>query len=113
MKFKDEQSKENYNKGLAAQEADAYGVRCFTYAMEWADLMEKALPNGPDDTFPKVAKETSHEADTDGISGNMYGQAVRILSGLWVHGEALRKWHNGEYGHHGEGVVNPAVLILG
>jgi hypothetical protein len=35
---------------------------------------------------------------------------VSVLVHTWKHGEALRKWHNKEYGHEGDGVVNPAVV---
>ena len=59
------------------------------------------------------AEKCSHDADTDGITGFMYGAAVSILSNHWKYGELLRKWHNKEYGHEGDGVVNPAVLTIG
>jgi len=48
-----------------------------------------------------------------GITGFMYGCAVNLLSQCWKHGEELRKWHNKEYGHEGDGVVNPAVFTIG
>jgi hypothetical protein len=59
-----------------------------------------------------IASKTSHEADIEGITGFMYGTAVKVLTDCWKHGEDLRKWHNGEYGHTGEGVVNPAVMTI-
>ena len=59
-----------------------------------------------------IADKTSHEADVEGITGFMYGFAVTILSKCWIHGELLRKWHNKEYGHDGEGVINPAVINI-
>lgn len=103
--------------------ADPYGRRCFTYAEEWADLMEAQMTLGeePIDTIKRVAKDTSRTADTDGITGFMYGAAVSILSNAWQHGEALRRWHNldtqigteGEKANKDGGVLNPALLRIG
>jgi hypothetical protein len=43
----------------------------------------------------------------------MYGAAVSILANHWKHGEALRKWHNKEFGvENSEGVVNPAMFTI-
>ena len=58
------------------------------------------------------AESLSHEADTEGITGFMYGCAVSILSSSWEYGEELRKWHNKEYDYEGDGVVNPAIITL-
>ena len=99
--------------------ADPYGRRCFTYAEEWADLMEARLAAG--EPIEKTAKETANAADTDGITGFMYGMAVSILSKAWVHGEVLRRWHNLDTQFHHEGekanetgaVLNPALLKIG
>ena len=56
------------------------------------------------------ADKCSHEADTEGITGFMYGCAMIILAQCWKYGEYLRKWHNKEYGYDGDGVVNPAII---
>lgn len=58
------------------------------------------------------ADKLSYDADTEGITGFMYGCAVSILSQCWEYGQYLRKWHNKEYGYDGMGVVNPAVMSL-
>jgi len=42
----------------------------------------------------------------------MYGASVQVLSQCWKYGEDLRKWHNKEYNHEGEGVVNPAIVTV-
>lgn len=60
-----------------------------------------------------VKQYDKHEADTEGITGYMYGCAVSILSQCWKYGEYLRKWHNKEYNYDGDGVVNPAILTIG
>lgn len=96
--------------------AEAYGMECFYYAERWADLMEAEMEANPDVEFAELAKRTSHEADTEGLTGFMYGMAVSILSKCWVNGELLRRWHNGKYGVKPEddkgGVVNPAILTI-
>lgn len=42
----------------------------------------------------------------------MYVYAVGILSKYWEYGGELRKWHNKKYKYTGNGVINPARLIL-
>lgn len=64
---------------------------CFIYAEDWACLMENRMKDGI--PLADFAKETSHEADTNGITGLMYSKAVLILSNCWKHGEKLRIWH--------------------
>lgn len=90
---------------------DPYGGATFRYAENWANLMEEKLHNG--EKLIDVADKTSHEADTEGITGFMYGCAVSILSQCWLYGEQLRKWHNKEYDYEGDGIVNPAILTIG
>ena len=110
LKDKEQEYKEWYNKNL-----DPYGHRCFTYAEDWAEKLEKLIEESTDDAQKVIidnAKQTSHEADTDGITGFMYGVAVSILSKCWEYGEYLRKCHNKEYDYEGDGVVNPAVITI-
>jgi hypothetical protein len=82
----------------------------FRYAEKWADLMEEEIQSGA--TVRDIAEKLSHKADTEGITGYMYGASVNILSLYWKYGEELRKWHNKEYDYEGDGVVNPAVLTV-
>lgn len=99
-----------------AKNADAYGAECFRYAEAWADIMEKRLAK--EESLAVFAKETSHEANTHGITAFMYGMAVFILGKFWVHGEELRRWHNldvqiGDEGEAANGsgeTLMPAVL---
>lgn len=105
---------------------DPYGAAIVAYAEKWADLMEAAaIARGPVTDMAEVIREsadaTSHEADTDGITGFMYGAAVSILAKVWEHGEALRRWHNlatqigteGEKANESGGTLNPALLNIG
>lgn len=112
MKFKNAESETNFNKGFDAQKGEAYGERCFTYARDWADLMEAEISAG--NSIAECAEKTSHMADTDGITGYMYGVACSILAQCWEHGEVLRIWHNGQYGApvDTKGTVNPAILTI-
>ena len=89
---------------------EAYGKAINEFAERWANLMEKKIANG--ETLHEIAMQTSHETDTDGITGFQFSAAVTILVGVWEHGEALRQWHNGVYGHEGEGIVNPTLLVV-
>ena len=117
MKIKESEQK-NFDECKKNNQYDV-GARCVSYAEQWADLMEAEMGKGK--TVEECAKETSHTADTDGITGFMYGAAVSILAGCWEHGEELRKWHNldTQIGNEGEkaneqgGVLNPALLSVG
>lgn len=114
MKIADQAS---WDEGIK-NNTDPYGARCYSYAKDWAELMEAEIEKGK--TVADVAKATSRKADTDGITGFMYGCAVEILSRVWDYGEGLRKWHNidAQIGNEGEkanesgGVLNPALLVI-
>lgn len=107
---------EEFSKGKSMNE-DVYGSGIYRYLDHWADLMEAKMEERKDKTPKEVIVEfadgLSHEADTEGITGFMYGCAVGILSQAWEYGEDLRVWHNKEYGYEGDGCVNPAVLTIG
>lgn len=106
-----------YNKCVEAN-TDPYGSAIIRYAVNWANIMESKMSNG--EKLEDIAEKTSHDADTEGITGYMYGAAVSILANCWVHGERLRKWHNidtqlgteGEEANTGNGVLNPALLSI-
>lgn len=78
------------------------------YAERWSQMMEQEIKDGA--SVAEVAERTKHSADTEGITGFMYGQAVNLLCHYWKHGEELRQWHNQKYHYSGEGIVNPAIL---
>ena len=106
MKVKDIKAYEEWK----ANNTDPYGSTVFRYAERWADMMEERITKG--EKIEDIAKELSHKADTEGITGFMYGCAVSILSQCWEYGEELRKWHNKKYNYNGDGVVNPAILKI-
>lgn len=115
MRLIDKQKYEDWK----AKNQDPYGVAIFAFVERWAELMEPRIDAGED--ISVFAKTLSHEADTEGITGYMYGAAVSILSLCWVHGEMLRRWHNlntqirneGEIANEKGGVLNPASLRVG
>ncbi len=97
---------------------DFYSKGIIDYAERWANMMEEKMAEGM--SLENIAKDTSHEADTDGITGYMYGTAVRVLATSWGYGDQLRRWHNldmqigteGEKANEGNGVLNPALLNI-
>lgn len=103
----------------AKNSADGYSAAVISYSERWADAMEAAIAEGK--AIKDVAKQLSHEADTEGITGFQYGCAVSGLSRFWLHGEDLRLWHNldtqigneGEKANESGGALNPAVLNIG
>lgn len=101
--------KENYLIGKSKNQ-DSYGACIYEYAEGWAKLMQVRISLG--EKVHQMAETSSEEMGFLGITGFMYGAAVGILSQYWKHGEELRKWHNKEYGHDGEGFVNPAILSI-
>ena len=73
-----------------------------SYSEDWANLMEGELAKRK--TIAECAQYSSRTADTDGITGFMYGCAVSGLAHFWEYGEELRRWHNldTQIGNEGE-----------
>ena len=68
---------------------DFYGSGVIRYAERWANMMEKEMENGKN--LADIARATSYMADTEGITGYMYGCAVSMLSLVWEHGKELKR----------------------
>lgn len=103
-------NKEHWEKWVD-NNTDPYGSAVVRYAERWADLMEQKINTG--EKLVDIASKTSDEADTEGITGFMYGYAVQVLSDVWKYGEDLRLWHNKKYKYEGSGAVNPAIITIG
>ena len=109
------QDEKGWEEAIAAN-YDAYGAAVILFAERWARIMEGRIAHG--DTVAGCAKVAAHLADNEGISSFMYGCAVSLLSQVWIHGEALRCWHNlsiqirheGEQANESGRVLNPALL---
>lgn len=109
---------EEYLEHVKRNSTDGYSLGVVGFSVRWADLMEQRMGEGK--RLEEIAKETGQEADTEGITGYMYGCAVQELAYFWRHGEALRRWHNlstqigqeGEEANETGGVLNPALLRI-
>ncbi len=113
MIFKDTQVYESYH----ANSNDEYGKTILDFAERWAELLEKRIINNFEDsvenTIEKHAEETCDEIDKDfGISGYAYGCAISFLADTWEYGDHLKDWHNKKYDYAGNGVINPARLVI-
>jgi|SRR6185295_6202151 len=117
MKLKDAEGWKKANDSNPPTEP--YGHRVMTYTETWANYMEWEIANGK--KLEDIAESTSRDADTDGITGFMYGCAVAILADVWEYGDILRRWHNlriqigneGEIANESGKTLNPALLIIG
>ena len=102
----------SWDEGLANNQ-DSYGACAYRYCERWANLMEERMVDAP---LEEIAKQASHDANTEGITGFQYGCAVSILAHVWEHGEQLRRWHNldrqikdeGKKANESGGVLDPA-----
>lgn len=103
---------------LREKNADFYGKGVVDFAERWADLMEKRMAKGA--KLAEIADACSSEADTEGITGFMYGAAVQTLAQTWAYGEDLRRWHNNVYDPENKSgandrpgaTINPAILVI-
>ncbi len=74
---------------------DGYSFGVVTYLERWAQLMEAHIEGGV--SVADAAEVTEHEADTEGITGFMYGCAVVALRDFWIHGPELYQWHKSRW----------------
>ena len=110
MEFNGEEGKEKWNQIVKINLKNSYGNGVVRYARRWAKYMQKFIDEGK--TVAEIAEQTSYDADIEGVTGFMYGCAVKALTQCWKYGDELRKWHNKSFGYDGDGVVNPAVLTF-
>lgn len=108
-----------WQEGVSAQKSDGYGLAVYGFAEAWARLMQAKIADGG--KLADIADDCCSLANKGyGITGFMYGCAVRVLAHCWKHGEELRRWHNlktqlreeGERANESGGVLNPALLII-
>lgn len=109
------EGREEEYKAQFAKCKDFYERSCFTYAEKWAEMLENEIETSTDDAKKVIednAARLGMKADTMGITGNIYGCAVNVLAQYWEYGDYLRCWHNKKFNYAGEGVVDPAVLLV-
>lgn len=87
---------------------DFYSAGVIDYLERWANMMEQEINNGA--TVAEAAVNTRFTADTQGISGFMYGCAVQVLCQFWEHGEQLDEWRSTEYERLGQQNSSPDTL---
>ena len=111
MQFKTEDLQADFALKMKTTD-DAYFKGILTYTERWADLCEQRSEDG--DLTDEIIKQASDDADIDGITGYMYGVAVRFLWQYWIHGDQVALWHNRQYDVDTieDGIVNPAILIM-
>lgn len=107
--------KEKEYKGWHDKNNDPYDRACLTFAERWAELLEEEINKTNDVTQCIIdnASKLSCEADTEGITGFMYGCAMIVLSQYWGYGKYLLTWQIKKYGYDEDGVVNPAIIGVG
>ena len=113
------EGKEQEHAAYVAKNQDPYGSGVIRFSNRWAELMEDQLSTAGQN-LKDIAQSASEAADTEGISGFMYGCAVSELAYFWQYGEELRRWHNlrtqirheGEKANESGGVLNPALLTI-
>lgn len=111
IEFKDDEARNEWEKFVEVNSKDGYSYGVVEYAERWAKFMQYLMEKHNKPVW-QIADKASYVSDTEGITGFMYGCAVNVLSQVWKYGEDLRKWHNKQWGHDGDGVVNPAVLTI-
>ena len=121
MKLKDGTSEE-YETYKKNNSKDPYSARVFTFGDEWASLMDARLATGEELT-KEMMDETAKKADTDGITGYMYGAAASAIVHFWEHGEKFQVVFNSQYMTKEKAealakekpgaTVNPAIVTVG
>ena len=82
----------DYNNFKELNSKDFYSKGVVDYAERWADMMEDKINNG--EKLEDIVETTSFEADTEGITGFMFGCAKNILIDYWEYGEVIKKLQN-------------------
>jgi len=67
-----------------------YGAATIAYMDAWGDMMEAIIvAEGIAALTPERVEQTSHDADTDGITGFMHSWSMSVLQSLWVYGDLV------------------------
>lgn len=108
IKLKDE----SLWKDLKKKES-SYGKAIMCTATEWAKAMEILMKKGFN--LEEIAEEALDICDPDDdLTGYAEGCLVEVLSQCWEYGDNLRLWYNKNHGgYNGNGVANPAQMIIG
>lgn len=110
IKLKDEERWKEWNN----ENADSpYGKAIVSTATKWAKAMELLMEKGFE--LEEIAGEAIDICDPDsGLTGYAESCLVNLLSQCWKHGDNLRLWYNKNHGgYNGDGVANPAKMLIG
>jgi len=90
LKIKDELVWAEYKKN---NQDDGYGLGILRFVERWGLMMQAAIESSSDKTPEQVIEEQANalmrEADSEGITGFMYGAAVKVLYDCWLYGDQL------------------------
>ena len=113
---------EEYEQYKKTNAGNPYSGRVVSYGEDWARLMEEGMGDGSI-LNKELMDRTSHAADTDGITGFMYGAAAKALAHFWVYGAAFQPVFNAQYMSKEKAealaakspgaTVNPAIVTVG
>lgn len=105
-----EGKEKEYEQYVKNNSKDAYSKAVVT----WGENFAKLLDGGRSD-FDVM----THESDTEGGTGFMYGCMIEAIAHFHPRGEEVRQWHNTQWGgkRAGEvnksgGVINPAIIEI-
>lgn len=85
----------DYAELRANNTKDFYSAGIINYAERWCNMMEERIEKG--ESVAQAAEETQYAADTDLISGCMFGYSLNVLCQFWEHGAELREWYDSKY----------------
>ena len=120
-----EGKEEQYANYQEVNKRSPYANRCVKFGEDWANLMEKEIAVRPMEDVGAVifdcAQRTCDQADYDGITGFMYSAGLAGIAEFWVHGDIIRRWHNGQYLSEDDAkkandagkTVNTAIFTIG
>lgn len=114
MKLKNKELWDSY----VEKNQDPYGGCCVKVAQRVMELLEEddtPLHNGsqPDiHTAHGLICKADKDIDAGGITGFMAGAVAHMVAKCHERGEEFRKSWNNEFGHEGEGTVNPALVTV-
>ena len=90
--FRDEAAKKDWEKIIIAYADRELGFAIISFAYRWAKAIENELAQNK--KLEDVARSTCTEADIEGVTGDMYRSAIRLLDSYWKYGRQLLEWNN-------------------
>lgn len=92
----------------------SYKLGILDYAELWATEMEERIKKG--EKLEDIAGEVDRKICVDDgmdVTGFMHEVAVSLLFRYWIYGDALREWHNSQFGEEGEIANSKQAVLIG